>query len=83
MSVNTYTLTTREYTIAHGICRGMSNKEIAGELGIALPTVKSHVSAVMFKLGVKSRTQIALHFAALGAASTYNHTLVDQTVASG
>jgi DNA-binding NarL/FixJ family response regulator len=58
------TLTPREKSIAKAIWQGLANKEIARELGIAIPTVKNHVSAIMEKLDVKLRTQIALWFQA-------------------
>ena len=43
------------------IGRGLSNKRIARELGIAEKTVKTHVGHVLAKLGVTDRTQAALH----------------------
>ena len=42
------------------ICEGMLNKQIAYELNIAETTVKAHVTAIMRKLGVQSRTQAVL-----------------------
>ena len=41
--------------------RGMANKLIALELGIAEKTVKTHVSSILSKLGVTDRTQAALY----------------------
>jgi two-component system, NarL family, response regulator LiaR len=43
------------------LARGATNKAIAQALGVGEATVKSHVSAVLGKLGLKSRTQAALH----------------------
>jgi two-component system, NarL family, response regulator LiaR len=37
--------------------KGMGNFEIASELTIGLPTTKSHVSSILAKLGVASRTE--------------------------
>jgi two-component system, NarL family, response regulator LiaR len=54
-------LTDREWAVLRGIANGQSNKEIAVSLNIALTTVKSHVRAILEKLGVDSRTQAALH----------------------
>jgi two-component system, NarL family, response regulator LiaR len=54
-------LTRREREVLELIARGMSNKRIARELGIAEKTVKTHVGHVLAKLGVADRTQAALH----------------------
>ena len=48
-------LTTRELDVVRLIGRGLSNKEIARELSIALPTVKNHVHSVLEKLQVRRR----------------------------
>ena len=55
-------LTTRERQIAALIEAGMSNKEIARLLSIALPTVKNHVHNVLQKLEVEHRFQAASKF---------------------
>jgi DNA-binding NarL/FixJ family response regulator len=54
-------LTPREREVLVLIGRGMANKRIALELGIAEKTVKAHVSSVLAKLGVTDRTQAALY----------------------
>jgi NarL family two-component system response regulator LiaR len=54
-------LTDREQEVLELIGRGLPNKLIARELGIAEKTVKTHVSAVLAKLGVTDRTQAALY----------------------
>ena len=41
------------------IARGRTNQEIAAELFISLSTVKSHVSTIQAKLGVRNRVEIA------------------------
>ncbi len=56
----TETLTPREQEVARAIAEGASNKEIARGLGITERTVKLHVGAVLEKLGVRDRLQIAL-----------------------
>ncbi len=50
------------------IGRGLSNKRIALELGIAEKTVKTHVGHLLAKLGVADRTQAALHAVRAGLA---------------
>lgn len=52
-------LTKREREIAELIRRGLSNKDIAGELVISQRTVDSHVQHILAKLGFESRTQVA------------------------
>ena len=54
-------LTERETEVLQHLARGGTNKMIAQTLGIGESTVKSHVSAVLAKLGLESRTQAALH----------------------
>jgi DNA-binding NarL/FixJ family response regulator len=53
-------LTGQQARILHLICEGKLNKQIAYDLSIAETTVKAHVTAIMRKLGVHSRTQAVL-----------------------
>lgn len=53
-------LTPREREVLAEVGRGRSNREIARTLGLAEKTVKTHVSAILAKLGVQDRTQAAL-----------------------
>lgn len=53
-------LTAQQARILQMICEGMLNKQIAFDLSIAETTVKAHVTAIMRKLGVQSRTQAVL-----------------------
>jgi DNA-binding NarL/FixJ family response regulator len=53
-------LTRQQARILELICEGKLNKQIAWELSIAETTVKAHVTAIMRKLGVYSRTQAVL-----------------------
>ena len=59
-------LTHRETEVLHLVARGLANKQVARELGITESTVKAHVSGILSKLGLPSRTQIALYAARTG-----------------
>ncbi len=59
-------LTERETDVLRLLARGMANKEIALQLSIGEKTVKTHVSHILAKLGVASRTQAALYAARIG-----------------
>jgi len=50
-------LTSRELEVVERIAGGMSNKQIAADLGISEGTVKTHVNNIMGKLGASDRTQ--------------------------
>lgn len=56
-------LTCREVQTLRLISKGLSNKEIARELGISVSTVKNHVHSVLEKLRVQSRSQAAARVA--------------------
>jgi len=59
-------LTDRETDVLRLLAEGKANKEIAQRLGVGEKTVKTHVSNILAKLGVQSRTQAALHAARIG-----------------
>jgi len=61
-------LTERETDVLKLLARGRANKEIAQDLVIGEKTVKTHVSNILLKLGVQSRTQAALYAAQNGLA---------------
>ena len=62
-------LTQRETEVLRVLARGLSNKEIATALFITEKTVKTHVSNVLGKLGVPSRTRAALYALKIGLVS--------------
>jgi len=62
-------LTKRETEVLRALARGLSNKEIAVALFITEKTVKTHVSNVLRKLGVPSRTRAALYALKIGLVS--------------
>ncbi len=53
-------LTERELEVLNTIVGGLSNKEISESLFVSTETVKSHVSTIISKLGVRDRTQAAV-----------------------
>jgi DNA-binding NarL/FixJ family response regulator len=63
------TLTDRETEVLRLLAEGRSNKEIARKLQIGEKTVKTHVSNILSKLGVQSRTQAALYAVHVGLVS--------------
>ncbi|MER7274768.1 LuxR C-terminal-related transcriptional regulator [Dactylosporangium sp. NPDC000244] len=63
-------LTRREREVLDLICAGHTNAEIAGRLFISVKTVDHHVSAVLGKLGVATRSGAAAEAVRLGLAPT-------------
>lgn len=62
-------LTAREREVLGELAHGRSNREIARTLTLSEKTVKTHVSAVLSKLGVADRTQAALYAVRAGLVS--------------
>lgn len=65
-------LSNREMEVLECVTAGMSNKEIAVELGISHQTVKNHVTAILRKLRVDDRTQAAVYALRQGWVRLYN-----------
>jgi len=64
-------LTEREVEVLKLIARGLSNQEIADTLVVSITTVYTHVSKILDKLHLASRTQAALYALREGLASLY------------
>jgi NarL family two-component system response regulator LiaR len=62
-------LTDRETEVLRFLARGKANKQIASSLYVSEKTVKAHVSSILMKLGVQSRTQAALYAVRTGLVS--------------
>jgi two-component system, NarL family, response regulator LiaR len=62
-------LTERETDVLRLLAQGKANKQIARDLGIGEKTVKTHVSNILAKLNVPSRTQAALYAVRIGLVS--------------
>ena len=53
-------LTVREEAVLARVSRGLTNAEISEELHISLSTVKTHITSLMNKLGVRNRVELAI-----------------------
>jgi DNA-binding NarL/FixJ family response regulator len=62
------TLTAREHQVLVLLAAGLSNREIASRLVISERTARTHVSSILDKLGLRSRTQAALYAVQQGLA---------------
>jgi DNA-binding NarL/FixJ family response regulator len=54
-----HVLTDRETDVVRAVARGRTNHEIAGDLFVAVSTVKTHLAAAQAKLGVRNRVEVA------------------------
>jgi len=54
-------LSPQQEVLAHNLLRGESDKQIAREMGIAVPTVRSHITRLFHKLNVNDRVELILH----------------------
>ncbi|MGG7517387.1 response regulator transcription factor [Allorhizobium undicola] len=62
------TLTPQQSRVLAMLCEGLLNKQIAYELGVSEATIKAHVSAILLKLRVDSRTQAVIQLGRLNGA---------------
>jgi non-specific serine/threonine protein kinase len=53
-------LTRREREVVNLLTRGLTNREIAEALVIATPTAERHVANILNKVGLRSRTEVAV-----------------------
>ena len=61
LRANPYNLTFREFTVLELVARGLTDKQIALDLSISLNTVGKHVSNILGKMHVGSRTEASVH----------------------
>ena len=62
------TLTPQQSRVLAMLAEGLLNKQIAYELGVSEATIKAHVSAILLKLNVDSRTQAVIQLGKISAA---------------
>jgi DNA-binding NarL/FixJ family response regulator len=62
-------LTPQQARVLMMLSEGLLNKQIAYELSVSEATVKAHVSAILTKLGVESRTQAVIAAGKIGSAA--------------
>jgi DNA-binding NarL/FixJ family response regulator len=70
-------LTPQQVRVLMMLSEGLLNKQIAYELSVSEATVKAHVSAILQKLGVESRTQAVIVAAKISAAEQPKETSAD------
>ncbi|MGL4991515.1 MAG: response regulator transcription factor [Sarcina sp.] len=60
VNIADYNLSQKEINIIDGIARGLTNKEISGELFLSEGTIKNNITNILSKLSLRDRTQIAI-----------------------
>jgi ATP/maltotriose-dependent transcriptional regulator MalT len=70
LPVDTQPLTCREHEVLQLVAAGLSNKQIARRLHVALPTVKNHVHNILQKLQVGSRTEALARLREISAGTS-------------
>lgn len=71
-----YGLTGRETDVVLALCRGMSTKEIALELGISSHTVRDHLKVVFAKTGINSRGELVARLFSEHVLTRFEHRVV-------
>ncbi len=66
-------LTPQQTRVLGMLAEGLLNKQIAYELNVSEATIKAHVSAVLQKLGVDSRTQAVIQLSKIGSDAVHPH----------
>jgi DNA-binding CsgD family transcriptional regulator len=66
-------LTAREFEVARLVTEGLTNPEVAGELGLSPKTVSAHLEHIMGKLGVGRRAEVAAWVASTGVLHSRPH----------
>lgn len=57
-----YNITEKEMSIIHKVAEGLNNKEIAEALYLSEGTIRNYLSAILEKLGLRDRTQLAIFY---------------------
>ena len=61
LSMKTDALSPREREVVELVARGLTNRQIASELSLAVKTVENHVGRILVKVDLQSRTQLAAY----------------------
>jgi two-component system, NarL family, response regulator LiaR len=76
-------LTEREMAVLRLVAQGLSNQEIADRIAVSEPTVRAHVSRILGKLHLASRTQAALYAVREGLTSSSDESVFGQASSEG
>ena len=63
-------LTARQYAVSRLVAEGLTNAEIAAQLHVSRATVKGHITVALRRLGLRDRTQLAIHVHRSGRPGT-------------
>lgn len=66
-------LTAREFEVARLVTEGLTNPEVAGELGLSPKTVSAHLEHIVAKLAVGRRAEVAAWVASTGVLHSRSH----------